>query len=294
MRVRSDFELFATRHTGMHIHSHSLKCKEYGRLCYNIDECIELLNSQCHSSDGGILMQYNIMFNASNLPKDTKRYVCWLDIMGIQNSMAWSVASTSNFIFKLHAVTAKYRTRNVKLYPVMDGIYVVSKKQEPFEEFIVKLMFHLTQLFKEEQRPYYRFVVRGSISYGTVVEGKDVKSKKVLPYFESNSSYKNSIILGKPILDAYIGEKKAPPLGIHINDSALSLFPKETIGPNSWLWWWKSKYLNLDRDGMNEFHKAMKSYFDYFRKGNTNRTYEINSLQRHEKLYLEYLGLKKW
>ena len=59
-------------------------------------------------------------------------YVAWIDVMGTESIMLRSMMTVITFIGRLHVAALESCTNPeaVRLYPAMDGIYVVSTRQE--------------------------------------------------------------------------------------------------------------------------------------------------------------------
>ena len=91
-----------------------------------------------------------IFFNGKLLPPASKRYVAFVDIMGIQTHMLKSTATAANFIFKLHsAILAAWRNekyQNVFVYPVMDGAYITAAKKSDIEKIVVRIFKGIAEI----------------------------------------------------------------------------------------------------------------------------------------------------
>lgn len=79
-------------------------------------------------------------------------YVCWLDIMGTQKSMSESFEKSANFILRFHTAVLKAAiSQKVRVYPVMDGVYVVVKKLDEMRATLDKIMTSLAEVFLAEK-----------------------------------------------------------------------------------------------------------------------------------------------
>ena len=225
-----------------------------------------------------------IFFNGKLLPPASKRYVAFVDIMGIQTHMLKSTATAANFIFKLHsAILDAWRGekyQDVFVYPVMDGAYITAAVKSDIEKILVRIFKGIAEIQITESNPSHWFVIRGSVAFGEVIHGHHVpyEASKV---FENDLGYKNNILLGPAMISAYRGEAKAAPFGIYLDDSAINHgsgrgFPKE------WKWY-DSTALTLD----NEIGtKIRQTVLDYFKK-----TSGDTKADQHKQLAEEYFSL---
>jgi hypothetical protein len=91
--------------------------------------------------------------------------------------MSRSLPITGNFLFKLHVAALEAPRNELILYPVMDGIYVVSAQQRPMREFLEHLMTRTADLFVSTPEMQHRFLVKGALAYGPVIHGRDVTAQ---------------------------------------------------------------------------------------------------------------------
>lgn len=227
-----------------------------------------------------------IYFNGKKLPHPQLKYVCWLDVMGTKNIMSESVQKSANFIFKLHIalLESKKGLDNIFLYPLMDGAYILSSSREEITDFLAKTLSILAVNFSEEQENRHRFLVRGALAFGPVYEGKfiDNSANYIFSEFES---YKNSLILGMPITQAFTDEKKAPPFGIYICESARAFAPQgKDVFKCRWFKWQYQNGLNKGFD-CNKLVAAGKEYFEYVKENKLEMEYD--KFDEHQSLFTE-------
>lgn len=80
--------------------------------------------------------------------KSSDEYVCWLDIMGTKSSMSESFEKSANFILRFHTAVLKAAiSKKVRVYPVMDGVYVVVKNLDDMRAALDKIMTCLAEVF---------------------------------------------------------------------------------------------------------------------------------------------------
>jgi hypothetical protein len=178
-----------------------------------------------------------LQFNAAALPQPTNEYVVWLDVMGIQSSMARSLKQTANFIFKLHSAALQAPTPGTQIYPVMDGLYVSSHSQACIQDFLRSVLAPIAAEFISEQTPNHRFIVRGAMAYGPVIHGTAVP-QAASPAFQTQvgGAYKDAILLGLPMVQANQSEHLAPPFGVFVHESARAFAPPDNE-PFHHVWW---------------------------------------------------------
>jgi hypothetical protein len=232
-------------------------------------------------------------FNAGKLPESERGYVAWVDIMGTRNSMISSLSKTSNFIFKLHSSAIESKSNATKkygdelfLYNVMDGCYVFSKKNETILNFIFNLFYDMSKTFINEKKDSHKFLIRSSISFGGVIRGCNVPEdafgrQKYEGRIEQINKMKNGIIMGMPIIQAYENEKKAPPYGIYIHESA-----RESIR-KTWFRWWE-KATTEDINFPSKLKNSITSHFDWLSNNYLESGYPKDSMENHKLMVNQY------
>ncbi|MFH1687421.1 MAG: hypothetical protein ABIE70_07870 [bacterium] len=229
-------------------------------------------------------------FDNRYLPNPEPVYVCWLDVMGTQNSMLRSVKTAANFVAKLHdAVLTQAKqndTKSIRLFPMMDGVYIKSPRQGPLRYFLSGVLRQLAETFLQEKTPWFRFLVRGCIAFGPLVDGKDITDEMASRSLFANPDYRNTILLGIALAQAFRGERQAPPFGISIDESARA-FAGCDEEPFSFIWWdWYSKSdPPLDQQKM---YDALVEHFDWCITHSITIGYEIERIKHHKNLVEEY------
>lgn len=228
-----------------------------------------------------------IYFNGDMIPHSQMKYVCWLDIMGTKKIMSESVKKSANFIFKLHVALLESQKGHdgISLYPMMDGAYILSSSRKEITKFLSETLSRLAVNFSEEQDNRHRFLVRGALAFGPVYEGKFVNNSANYIFTEFES-YKNSLILGMPIVQAFTEERKAPPFSIYICESARAFAPQgEDVFKCRWFKWQYQNALNKDFD-FSKFISAGKEYFDYSKKHKLELEYDKS--EEHQNMFSEF------
>ena len=223
-------------------------------------------------------------FNSSKLPKPKKEFVCFIDIMGIQNTMQHSLSNASNFIFKLHATLLeewrKHSFNGFAIYPIMDGAYITSNKKDDILQFLSSVYLSLANVLMSEDNYGHWYFVRAAISYGEIIHGRDI------PYdasyeFSSRVGHKESILIGQPIIWAYQTEGYAPPMGIYLHESCIN---KSYPISSDWKWFLKKPFdYHSFREKVNNFYLYIQEHWD-------STEYSREKQQEHLEKFNQYFS----
>lgn len=189
----------------------------------------------------------------SNKIKYKNKFVCWIDIMGTKNTMLESNEKAANFILRFHqcVLSVKGHFADMKFYPVMDGVYITAEKYDSMQCMLKELVLDLADMFCKETENRHRFVVRGAIAYGAVIDGSMIKKD----ICKMNDDYKQLMLLGLPVIQAYQSEREAPPFGLYIHESAR--MPKGFQG-RYYAW-----FRNDSSDIVKKLCQSIDSYFEW-------------------------------
>lgn len=219
------------------------------------------------------------------VPDPTDEYVAWIDVMGIQSSMMRSLHTSANFIFKLHVAALEQKKTNMRLYPIMDGVYVATPDKEEMRSFLFEVFSRLAIGFNNETENKYRFLAKAAVAFGPVIHGHNVNEHASV-VLKDNPSYKDSILLGMPVVLANQGERLAPPFGISLHYSALSMATRDEIkwSHNWWSWF---------PFGSSPIAQALKSNLDSYFEWCENRagaiSYDPVRIKHHKAQAKQYL-----
>ncbi|MDD5872204.1 MAG: hypothetical protein PUD90_01890 [Clostridia bacterium] len=218
-------------------------------------------------------------FNAdSSIPTPNQEYVLWIDIMGTNNFMSVSQKTSANFICKLHMQILSDKSENMSIYPVMDGAYITTKSGEEMKKFIEDVFLDLSEIFISEKDILHQFIVKGALSYGPVIHGKDITIA------ECYRDYMSSILLGMPMIQAHKGEKLAPPFGIYCDESVRM---HDSSFSYRWFLWWKNGWKN-DSSKKKKMTNALDDYYKYYKENAYKMDYEKSKIEEHEEKANEY------
>lgn len=211
-------------------------------------------------------------------PEPSDSYICWIDIMGTGNHMYQNISVAAQKILNFQILAKKFESDGLTIYPMMDGIYVVSEEVNKLTDFI-DIVFESTaeQVLEEELED--TFIIRGGISFGPVVEGKDFS----VDLDDEYSQNINSLLIGPPMVEAYKSEEKAPPFGIAVHDSARAF--SSDVFQYQWYEWFQSK----NRELANDLRKELEKYFDHSKKVSHITNYPEKKITNHRDMMERYL-----
>lgn len=211
-------------------------------------------------------------------PEPSESYICWIDIMGTGNHMYQNISVAAQKILNFQILAKKFEGEDLTIYPMMDGIYVVSEKVGKLTEFIdATFEKAANQVIMEDIED--TFVIRGGVSFGPVVEGKDF-SENVDEEYSQNI---NSLLIGPPMVEAYNSEEKAPPFGIAVHESARAF--SSGVFQYQWYEWFQSE----NRELANDLRKELENYFDHSRKVSHITNYSEAKIEEHTEMMERYL-----
>ena len=224
-------------------------------------------------------------FDVDKINEPKNEYVCWIDIMGTKEAMKTDIRRCANFIFKLHAsvIEACANHKHITPYPVMDGVFITSSSKQCIFDCISSIFSNCASDFCREKDVKYLYLIKGALAYGAVYHGRDLPSA-CNNIFDSQSQYKQSLLLGMPVIQAFLGEKSAPPFGIYIDESARAFAP-DGEKPIQWKWhrwdFWTKFPLNTMID-------KMTVYFQYVHNHAISLNYPQEDVKRHISTFNDY------
>ena len=231
----------------------------------------------------------------SAIPSAHNEYVCWLDIMGTKTKMENSVKTCSIFIFKLHTAVLEAIEKgcDIQTYPVMDGVYFTSKRKKDMEKALSYIFSTLGKLFIDEKEFEHQFLVKAAVAYGPIIHGSDI-GNEINRQFANNEIYKQSLLLGLPMIQAYSGESKAPPFGVFVHESARA-FHSEDETPFMFKWWkWfhvpNAGYAGWTKDQTAKLKEKIEKYFENCSSQSIFLDYPKERIDAHKKVAEEYFN----
>ncbi len=228
-------------------------------------------------------------YEQTNLPKQPNSiYVCWLDIMGAKAILSRTLVVGATFIARLHKISLNAQStcgNKVRLYPMIDGLYITCERKEDLESFLKMVFNNLKQIFIETPDIQYKFIVKASIAFGPVIQGFEIRDEEIV-----KGQYKESLLFGIAMVQAFEGEHEAPPFGVFIDESARAFAPT-TTSPYPVKWWtWFTQAQNNETDKLLE---QLKAYFDWCKKRSYAIDYPIGRIEHHLEQATQYFGLLK-
>lgn len=227
-------------------------------------------------------------FKANHLPDAFSEYVAWVDVMGTQATMSRSLAISANFIFKLHTAALQAPNQNVTLYPIMDGFYASSPDKDDILDFLRSVFEQVAEEFNGEDHEPHRFIIKGALAYGPVIHGTKVPAK-ASPTINKSPRYRNSLLLGLPMVQANIGEKLAPPFGIFVHESARSFAPPDqTPLHNVWWKWRKPSGRSKSRKIWSALSQSVETHFNWCAERAGDLEYAPDRIEAHKTMAQQY------
>lgn len=229
--------------------------------------------------------QHRPYFNAGQLPLPGNAYVAWIDVMGVQSAMSRSLSIASNFIFKLHVAGLEAPHNQLRLYPVMDGIYVVSDRCGPLLAFIEHVFSAIADEFVSTPDNHHRFLIKGAVAFGPFVHGRDVP-QAASDTLHLNANYRNAVLLGMSMIQSHLGERSAPPFGVFVHESARA-FAAAGDQPFRQVWW---EWFRQHHQALaQELRQELNDYFDWCAARSGAILYDRDRIAAHRQMAEQYL-----
>lgn len=203
-------------------------------------------------------------------------YVGWFDIMGTQSSMRISLSKISNFIFKMYSYAYEANKNNLEIYPLMDGFFVTHKEKNVFLNFVDNFFSNLFLNFVSEKRNEHKFMIRGGVAYGPVFVGRAMSA---------NYHFKDSLLIGSPVVQAYAGEKHASPFGVYLDESVRT-FPSVMESIPSVYYQWADN--DLPQEIADNKYEKIEEYLKWCREKSKLILYPEDRIDEHLKLAKQY------
>jgi hypothetical protein len=250
-----------------------------------------------------------LYFNSEFLPPLKGEYIAWCDGMGTGQALGSSLPRAANFIFKIHrafsnALDPLPRGHAVRIYPLMDGMYVTTPDRRHFRQVLCTALCELAEEFINTKQFFHRFMVRGGIAFGATMHGSDVGEDAFVhgigtPHETANretfllshlNQSRSQLLLGAGMVPAYSAEALAPPFGFYVDDSALSI--PQLVDPfdkgfhsKLWRWWFRN---HPSESTAQQLWPALRSHYDEAVQRSREIGYPRESLQKHREWAIEY------
>ena len=197
--------------------------------------------------------------------------------------MSRSLARSANFIFKLHTAALQAPNQNVNMYPVMDGLYAASPSQSNISNFLKSVMRDIAAEFIREPNMHHRFLVKGALAFGPVIHGSAIPQPASATLY-GNPVYRDSLLLGLPMVQANACERLAPPFGIYVHESARTFAPPRTK-PLPVIWW---KWQNRNQAVWGQLGTELNRYFDWCEERAGEIDYASSRIEAHRTMANQY------
>jgi hypothetical protein len=230
-----------------------------------------------------------LFFNAAELPVPTEHYVGWIDAMGTRASMATSLRTTANFMFKLHIAAYQAPRERVHIYPVMDGFYAAAAGKGDMLRFLRHVFAALADEFNATEENRFRFLVRGGLAFGPSIHGADVPLAACAAIQDARG-YREAILLGMPMVQAHQAEAEAPPFGLAVHESARAFAPGGEEPLHDRWWRWDEYGDESVRLAWGALESNLKSYFDWCAQRSVRIAYPIDRVNAHRTMAAQYFA----
>jgi len=193
--------------------------------------------------------------------------------------MYQNISDTARNLLYFQILSKELEIEECTIYPMMDGVYVVS---EDLDEMIVFLKATFERAARQvvEREVEDVFLIRGGLSYGPIVEGKDFQIEFNDQEYQDNIE---SLLIGPPMVEAYTMEEEAPPFGIAIHESARS------FTPDDFRYQWYKWFSPDNRELANDLRKTIEAYFNYSKRHAHVTNYPAEKIDHHMELMQQYL-----
>ncbi len=234
-------------------------------------------------------------FDNKKVSEPQRCYVAWLDIMGTRSHMQRSMRVLATFMGRFHSAVllALDATKaKVGIYPIVDGVYLVSSELQPLLSYVQEAMKLLALTFVLETEEKHRFMVRGGLAFGPVADGESIRDAcDVLG--KNYDNHTSALLLGAGVGNAYEAEHSASPFGIWVHDTARIFAPtgKVPFARTHWRWWEKAPSDQKTYDDLAVvLSKMVPQYLAWCADHHTWLTYDPKAVDRHRELALQYFS----
>ncbi|WP_424664375.1 hypothetical protein [Candidatus Binatus sp.] len=218
----------------------------------------------------------------------TNAYVAWVDVMGVRAIMSRSLPITANFVFKLHVAALDAPQKDLVLYPIMDGIYVVAKNRKAIRDFLEYVFTRTADVFVSTPAMHHRFIVKGALAYGPIIHGGNVPDAASPKTLSKDPKYKSAILLGIPVVQASQSEPKAPPFGVFVHESARAFAPAgEKPFQHVWWSWFQTKEWN---PLAVELSTELDRYFTWCEARSEAIEYDPERIEHHRRMTKQFFS----
>jgi len=187
-------------------------------------------------------------------------------------------------ILSLHAAAEQARDPdNIKLYPLQDGFYAISKSQTTMKGFLGNV-FEMLSTESIETYSRFKYVIRGTIAHGELVE-IDELPEDINEDFYNSTFPTDALLVGVPVIQAVSSESKAPPFGIYVHESARGAYPEDEDSPLEYAWWRWFKDRDIDS---RDIFDSLAEYYEWAEQNYLKIDYDEEKLERHQKMAEQY------
>jgi len=195
----------------------------------------------------------------------------------------------ANFVMKLHAAVLGAQRNDLGLYPVIDGVYIVTENPQSLLSTLADALYRLGIVFLCEREPLHRFIARGAIAFGPVIHGSQNHGNN--DQLRQAEDYRQGIVLGLPLTNAYEVERKASPFGVFIHESARLVAQSQLMRSVHWRWWRHGPERELYSTVARLLRDALQEHFDWCLQHSIDILYEPDRIRLHRELARQYFAM---
>jgi hypothetical protein len=155
--------------------------------------------------------------------------------------------------------------------------------------FLRHVFASLADEFNATEEKRFRFLVRGGLAFGPTIHGADVP-RDACGAIPDADGYRESILLGMPMVQAHQAEAEAPPFGLCVHESARAFAPAGDEPLHERWWRWDEFGDEPVRLSWSTLEGNLKSYFDWCAERSLRIGYPIDRINAHRSMAAQYFA----
>ena len=199
--------------------------------------------------------------------------------MGTKTVMLESFDKAANFIIRFHSccISITKNIPKISCYPLMDGVFITAEEIDVMMHAINDIYDKIARTFLDTEVYSHRFIIRGALAYGEISHGNNI-TQGVSKEISADDDYKKNLLFGLPMIQAFNSEKKAPPFGVFIHESAR----RRGCLQGRYYQWYKDENLQ------NELRDNIISYFEWCKQFSNYLELEKEKAHKYSELAQEF------
>lgn len=224
-------------------------------------------------------------FNSEHL-NIANRYVAWLDVMGSRSMMTRSLRTVANFVFKLHVASLEAQPNNIVLYPMNDGVFAVGDDFRKIQGWLTDSFKRISLANQQAEGDQTKvFLARAAVAYGPVAEGRLITSD-ASSVLSKNQLHRDAILVGAPVVNAFLSERYVSPFGIFVHESARTFAP---AGKQPWSFGTYMRYWAGEKPPwVQQITEVIRTYLDHCERHSNELDYPVERIEKHRTMAREF------